>query len=137
MKGAIIDVSTASGEVLDYLVAKAEGWINYPSDSIEQGSVWRMEPSKVPFGRVMGVRDFHPSTSWSQAGLIITSNRISIHFCTDLRDQNGKYVHAEMDTHLHHGYSKGHDEPLIAAMRCHVISKLGATALVPSELVKA
>lgn len=31
------------------LAAKAQGWIDYPDDSIEAGDFWHTEPEKAPF----------------------------------------------------------------------------------------
>lgn len=76
------------------------------------------------------------SSNWALAGPIIAQERINLQFCRDLRDRNGLYIHAEMATHQHHGYWRGdHDQPLIAAMRCFVESKLGPVFDLPDELL--
>lgn len=77
-----------------------------------------------------------PTTDWLLAGQIIAANKINIQFCRDLRDSHRSYVHAEMDTHSFHGYSKGHDTPLVAVMRCFVASKAFSDSIeVPSDLM--
>jgi Bacteriophage P22, NinX len=79
---------------------------------------------------------FRYSERWDQGGPIIGRERISIQFCRDLRDRNGLYIHAEMDTHSFHGYWRGiHDRPLVAAMRCYVAGKLGEQVEVPAQLL--
>lgn len=108
--------SELTGAALDWAVAKCEGW----------------SVVKDPFL-------FHEipafSTDWAQGGPIIEREQINIQFCTDLRDSNGEYIHAEMQTHSHHGYWRGdHKQPLIAAMRCYVASKLGDDVEIPTEL---
>lgn len=74
------------------------------------------------------------SSSWEQGGPIIEREKINLHFCCDLRDINGKYIHASINTNLYHGYCKRHDTPLIAAMRCYVASKMGEEIEIPEEL---
>lgn len=109
---------------LDWAVAKAEGL------AVETF----IETDGTYFAVERDGPTYWPSTDWGQGGPITVENRISIHYCVDLRDRNGKYVHAEMETHSYHGYSKGHDEPLVAAMRCYVASKLGNEVDVPEDL---
>ena len=74
-----------------------------------------------------------PLWAWEIAG----RERISVHFCRDFKQRDhGPYVHAEMLTHLYHGYSRGHDEPFVAVARCYIASKLGDVAEVPEILAE-
>ncbi len=64
-------VSELEGAELDYWAAKAQGWINYPDDSREQGTVWHLNPKEAPFGKIMAVKEYTPSTNWEQCGELI------------------------------------------------------------------
>lgn len=33
-------------------LARSRGWVDYPSDSIEQGDTWHCDPERAPFGRI-------------------------------------------------------------------------------------
>lgn len=131
-----IKVSEASGRVLDWLVAKCEGATDLSFDTVS--TYWTKLNGKDRALGANGWSDaqrFAPSSEWLYGGPIIERNKINLQFCRDLRDRNGLYIHAEMDTHSHHGYWLGsHDKPLIAAMRCYVVSKLGEEVEVPDEL---
>jgi hypothetical protein len=73
-----------------------------------------------------GFDKFKPSTDWSQGGPII--EREMIH----LTRQYGKWV-AKM--YMDDGVVSAKDsEPLIAAMRCYVASRLGDEVEIPKEL---
>lgn len=72
-----------------------------------------------------------PLWGWEIAG----RERISVHFCRDFKQRDhGPYVHAEMLTHLYHGYSRGHDEPFVAVARCYIASKHGDVVTIPEIL---
>jgi len=118
------------GSALDWAVAKALGWVSYPTDSIEQGDTWHMNPGTAPFGPVMKVADWRPSTDWSQGGPLIEKYRM--HICPIVYDGMG----------MTQCWIDGCDNrfidstPLIAAMRCLVDAKLGDTVQIPSELIQ-
>ena len=135
-----VKVSDAGNTVLNWAAAIALGWHDvkitaYDDPDSEEEVFFR--PAKVVGGReVSGSGDrWNPTGNLEQGSAIIFQHRISIHFCTDLRERNRRYVHAECDTHLHHGYSDGHDQPLVAGIRCFVKSKLGQELFVPLQLV--
>lgn len=113
------------GHVLDWAVAKAQGWTDYPNDSIEQGGKWHCDPEKTPFGRVMWKDHFTPSTDWSQGGPIIERE------CIALKALAAEPVYWRAGTF---GTSIG-PTPLIAAMRCYVASKFGDEIDIPKELM--
>lgn len=113
-----IKVSEATGLVLDWLVAKAEGWPETGTLSLD--SIARNTLVYNDWGR------FEPSTNWSDGGPIIDREGISWH-CGNKASW--------------HAYAYGSAEnfagptPLIAAMRCFVASKLGEEVEVPEELL--
>jgi Protein of unknown function (DUF2591) len=114
------------GAQLDWAVGKANGWISYPTDSMERGEIWHTESEKAPFGKL--ISGYHPSTDWAQAGPIIEDEKLGI-------------VHAwEGAEWLASAFSPEAPvvtgpTPLIAAMRCYVASKLGDEVEIPEELL--
>ena len=75
---------------------------------------------------------FTPSTNWAQGGPIIEQESMTV----------GKQVHRDewsAESFYGEGISVAHigfgPTPLIAAMRCYAISKLGAEIDIPEELV--
>ena len=119
--------SDLTGAALDYAVAKAQGWVDYPEDSIERGSKWHCDPEKAPFGQVMWKSNFQPSTNWAQGGPIIEREKIS------LASPSPIHQHWAAMTWLNQAKEDG-PTPLIAAMRAFVASKLGDEVDVPEEL---
>jgi hypothetical protein len=126
-----IETNKASGFILNYLVMVAEGH-NYEivDGAILTGrTVWR--------DFLAYDEEYSPSTNRDQGYEIVDRKKININYCRDLRDKNGLYIHAEMNTHIYHGYWRGdHEKPLIAAMRCYVASELGEEVDVPDELTE-
>lgn len=109
----IINVAEATGPALDWLVDNIEGVKNYGvKDWLEQ--------------RRYG-NDTRYSTNWAQGGPIIDRHNISV-----IRVYKD-YPQPWLATHGEFIYMNA-DTPLIAAMRCRVVSKLGPTAEVPEEL---
>jgi hypothetical protein len=125
-----IKVSEAEGLILDWLVAKAEGYLDYPNDSIERGMYWRVDAAKAPFGPRIAKESYSPSTNWLHGGPIIEREKINIDYY---------HVPAEASPLWFAGHSSlwedsvGHT-PLVAVMRCYVLSKLGAEVEIPDEL---
>jgi len=105
---AKIKVSEASGKVLDWLVAKCEGY----RATIERDEIVYTHPS----GEWHHNGNWSPSTKWVQGGPIIDREGISWH-CGNKTSW--------------HAYAYGDNDnitgptSLIAAMRCYVTSKLG------------
>ncbi|WP_175796532.1 phage protein NinX family protein [Burkholderia anthina] len=131
-----INIRELSGVRLDWAVARCEG---YPltTDGISQ--LVEKDRKLTILGRAtcgQGIPcGYSPSSYWEQGGPIIERQRITLQFCRDLRDRNGLYIHASMDTHSFHGYWRGnHDKPLVAAMRCYVASKFGEAIDIPTSL---
>lgn len=45
----------------------AAGWIDYPTDSVEQGSVWHLDTDRAPFGRTLDKHLWRPLDNTTQA----------------------------------------------------------------------
>ena len=74
--------------------------------------------------------EYSPSTNWLLGGPIIEREKIRLDTTWNCEDG---YWSARMDTVG--GWWLG-DTPLIAAMRCYVVSRLGDTVEIPDELAK-
>ncbi len=129
-----IKTSELTGPALDWAVAKAKGWVNYPTDSVEQGMWWHTNPAIAPLGNdyyKVHRSDWNPSANWEQGGPIIEREKIGV-----MRGRAGdrEFWIAEV------GYADDYLQcsgptSLIAAMRCYVMSKLGDEIEVPEELL--
>lgn len=119
-----IKTSELAGPALDWAVCEAAGMF----------SAYKQFRSGKTFLKVWGVAKnahLHPSTVWAQGGPIIEREGISIVRQGDNPEWVASvYNYPEDDWHLH---TEG-DTPLIAAMRCHVASKLGDEVDVPEGL---
>jgi hypothetical protein len=102
--------SELSGAALDWAVCKAGG-----TTHIEL--VWETVRGK-----------WSPSTNWAQGGTIIEREKIATRF--DLEEQEWQATIAAEDEWV---YGWG-TTPLIAAMRCYVLTKLGNEVQIPEEL---
>lgn len=130
----MIKTSELSGAALDLAVGIALGWVTYPDDSIERGDTFHCEPEKAPFGKILKVKDFLPSTDWGQGGPIIEYEGIKTLKCNDLYfpkgNENGDYwepcYKASYKQKTEYGTST-----LIAAMRCFVAGNLGDVIELP------
>jgi hypothetical protein len=121
-----VKVSEAKGRVLDYLVAQAMGMKIYRSKS----GRW-MRANYGEFNHRHGTPWFEPTRSWGYAGPIIerewldsypVAQRIRAKICVAVQAYDSIDCVAFGPT------------PLIAVMRCYVISKLGDEVEVPDEL---
>jgi hypothetical protein len=126
-----INVSEASEHVLDWLVAKCEGWeqLDFPKGILKRlnlrGQMDYEQPRKY-------------STDWAHGGPIIERERISLSYFKADPLNPAPYVIAAAVSSDYEGERsqwKSGPTPLIAAMRCRVASKLGSTVEVPSELI--
>jgi len=137
------------GPALDWLVAECEGhevWLRH--DFLKARHAFLESKADLAFH--LGVQDNLPiiasletgstaylprySEEWAIGGPLTQKYQISIHYCTDTRERYSYYVHAECESHRHHGYAKGHDTPLLAAMRCLVGRKMGDEVELPVQL---
>lgn len=107
-----VKVSEASGKVLNWMVAKADGWSDEGLADIASGDTYPEH-------------DF--CGDWAQGGPIIDKERISIRAW-----DNTDAIHAYMPV-TGSDWAEG-STALIAAMRCFVASRLGGEVEVPDEL---
>lgn len=115
-----IKVSEASGSILDWLVAKVEGYIDDCNSWLHEATLEEVREGS-----------FRPSTDWSQGGPIIEREGI------DLNYSNHEGTSGEVwDAACEANRVLGGPNPLIAAMRCYVVSELGEEVEVPDELIK-
>lgn len=127
-----IKTSELTGPALDYAVAKANAWVDYPIDSVERGEIWHTQPAKAPFGMMLRKTAFRPSTNWAQGGPIIEREKMDISHHEGLWGANWiRQLGEDGD-----GYRAYGPTPLIAAMRCYVASKLGDEVEILEELIK-
>lgn len=128
-----VRVSEAERQVLDWMVAKAE---EYPM------GIW-YDDDGLPMIRDDEVPEWKPSTDWSQGGPIIERERIRLEtndhpdlwpwFATKLLRWEKREDEEMGDWPVY--AEGGGDTPLIAAMRCYVVTKLGDEIEVPDELI--
>lgn len=122
-----IETKDLTGAALDWAVAQASHGMR--TQQIKAGG-------PVHIVRMSGACDplpYSPSTDWSQAGPIIEREGISLVAPSNhWPDWRALYDHGL-------GGSAAREvsgpTPLVAAMRCYVASKLGASVDVPAELI--
>ena len=125
-----IKVSEASGSVLDWLVAKCEGY-NCEFDDDVSGP-W-LVPQEGYLHDEKPLSKFKPSTNWSTAGPIIEREHISVEAYSVPNDERIKcFWYASEDKFDAETWDG--PTPLIAACRCYVASKMGDVVEVPEEL---
>ena len=126
-----IKVSEATGPALDWLVATCEGYTEYDPETD------KLLPPRKEYGWV-SLFDLNYSTDPAQAYPIIDREGIGF-FCNRTAKIGARYKpDAGADWRAFalnkHGEHFFGPTPLIAAMRCYVVSKLGKTVEVPEEL---
>ena len=116
-----IKVSTASGPVLDRMVAKLVGksYVKGDTDYAPDGRIYQRGTAQ-PTGP-------HYSTDWAQGGPIIERERYTTNYLYSIEKWEAYHQSAGR---AHYGPT-----PLIAAMRCYCCSKLGDEVEVPDELI--
>jgi hypothetical protein len=108
--------SELSGAALDWAVAKCEGkdvWIK------DDGSIWE-ERGEVSYY-------FRPSNRWNHGGPIIEREKIAV--WSDV--EGGWFASGNEGTNKDYHA----ENPLIAAMRCYVDTRLGDEIDLPEELL--
>ena len=55
---------------LRYWAGKAMGWVDYPEDSIERGTVWHQDAKRAPFGRILNKSDWRPDADDKDAATL-------------------------------------------------------------------
>lgn len=120
----LIGTINLSGKALDWAVAKAEGFdlVKYEGNRIKQ-----YRPGSVP------ARSYTPSTNWEQGGTIVDRLH-GLQFKNWLESKPETKCQVELHNYEGDWIAFG-PTILIAAMRCYVASKLGATIEVPNEFI--
>jgi hypothetical protein len=109
----VLRISNLSGKELDLEVAKCEGFTEY------NPTTGKMLPPRKEYGLVE-LSAYNYSTDWAQAGPIIERERIDINFfAKPLAELNHDCYATKTPCHANG------PTPLVAAMRCYLISKLG------------
>lgn len=121
-----VKVTEASGALLDYLVARCEGYDCQFDDEVS--GPW-LVPQEGYLHDERSLQGYDPSLKWSLGGPIKTRNRVS----TEIK-HDGWWVSCIYNINDDPTYMQiAHDE-LIAAMRCYCYSILGECVDVPEEL---
>lgn len=136
-----IQTSELIGPALDWAVGIANGWVTYPTDSIEQGKWFHTNPSIAPNGhehnRVL-CSSYRPSTDPAQGHPIIEREGISTVRLNDLYfpkgNENGQHWEAAYKA-MNQVVTRYGPTALIAAMRCWVATQLGHEVEIPDELL--
>ena len=116
-----------TGAALDWAVAKCQGIKLYPS----KNKRW-MTANYGEFNPRHGAPWWRPSSSWEQGGPLIEREGIEICRLKFVGEWRGQLYEQGIDK-MHREYGP---TPLIAAMRCFVVSKLGDEVNVPDDLNK-
>ena len=75
-----------------------------------------------------GSPDFHPSTNWAQGGPIIEREVISLDYALCYGETGQEWEAVSVDD-----LKLGGPTPLIAAMRCYVLARLGSEVDAPDD----
>ena len=143
-----IKVSEASGPVLDWLVATAEGhrislsrnWYSaQDEESFSMKMSWKRDDAPDSVHWWAGQR-YSPSTDWSQGGPIIETKIDCLRKRSKAEEASLAYPNpnfkfkAEIFADIDGYFCAFGPTPLIAGLRCFVVSRLGETVEVPGEL---
>jgi len=116
--------SELKGDALDFAVAVAEGWEDFDED--DSGFTWHREKGSA----WLTLATFRPSELWEQGGPIIEREGIEIKKGNPVYfpkgNENGDHYEPLWIAGKMHGTTQ-----LMAAMRCHVASKLGEEVDIP------
>ena len=89
----ITDQELSERIAIEYL-----GWITYPSDSIEHGSVYHLNPNKAPFGPVLDKWKFNPVEKSIDFLTVLKMPKFTLTLntetCTVTSEYNGKCCYA-------------------------------------------
>lgn len=120
-----IYISELKGKALDYAVGIAQGWVTYPTDSVEQGRYFHTTPAIAPRGHEhnrVHIAQYSPSTDADKAWKLISEKDISILWrpdrkvfwacCDGQNPIDDEVIGCDGTTHLE------------AAMRCVVLASI-------------
>lgn len=68
---------------LVYRAGRAQGWTDYPNDSIERGSVWHLDKEKTPFGRICDKNAWMPLNNYADAFCLAADLGICVEYSKD------------------------------------------------------
>lgn len=100
-------LSNLKAEQLNDLSARAMGWIDYPEDSVERGTIWHCDPKKAPFDTIVPKDNWHPTKRSFDAMKLMTTLHINVEF---LHTAHGP-VYAVQASPKGYGHC-GHEEPM-------------------------
>lgn len=115
-----LKTSELQGPALDWAVAKCE----FPDANTKDIEVW-VQP--LPCDDLEDFK-FQPSTDWAQGGPIIERDIAKIERFSDALWEATAYTRDAQDI------VQSGPNPLVAAMRCYVASKLGDEVELPDEI---
>ena len=122
-----IKTSELTGLALDWAVATC-------------GNLWKGESLKIQFHIIRWSTQHHYSTDWAQGGPIIEREGIDL-YCnvpSGVAAKNKGWLSSWRAAYRRCGVGSEMfyaPDPLIAAMRCYVASKLGEELDIPEELI--
>jgi hypothetical protein len=120
-----IKTAELTGAALNWAVAMCEGW-KYTTARDNTGQY----PWLVKHGKDIDPKQYRPSSNWMQGGPIIEREGISV--ALERGEPWAAWSKAAFrDDAEAFGYG---ETPLVAAMRCHVASKMGDEIEVPEEI---
>ena len=124
-----IKTSELTGAALDWAVSKAD---NPPGK--EGGMDWWERDDKGYLFDPLNECTYSPSADWAQGGTILEMEKIDLYYSTEQALWAAAiWKDVQGGGQLEHKQT-GCSTPLIAAMRCFVVSRLGDTVEVPDEL---
>ena len=126
-----IKVSEAEAEVLDWMVAKCEGWKYDDRKKVKEFLMCQLSSMKHSYSKV-----------WAKGGPIIEREKIAVlppvvrRIAAERHAFPVNYWRAMIQRDENEPAIRGYGPtPLIAAMRCYVASRLGEEVEVPEELL--
>lgn len=128
-----IKVSEASGLALDWIVGLAEGY---------ELNVYGVKSIRARIPGLGVIAPWRPTYYWNQGGPIIERELLEVtpHFrSANYERPNGQWewkAYVLGPTNLDDDFEQDGPTPLIAAMRCYVVSKLGEEVEVSDELLE-
>lgn len=129
---AVRKTSELIAPALDWAVAKCEGLQAY-KDAMLDGRVkegWWVSGLSTDPNDWHPLSTFNPSTNWAQGGPITEREKIDT-----IADPNGKDVWLGRLYQNRVEYKAFGPTPLVAAIRCLVVSKLGEYVEIPESLL--
>ena len=119
-----------TGPALNWAVAKCEGRADVYYASTVKKMVWEGTYPMDDGESGAAIYQYCPSTDWAQGGPIIEREHIGL-----ISPSNKLTMFWTADIGYESKFTQFDHDPLIAAMRCYVASKLGDEVDVPEELM--